>query len=86
MENYIGEQLLLLLAAALLGAVLGLAYDLLWAVRRRFSHLLGVCDALFCLCVAAGLVGFFVQASDGELRLYLLLGALAGWCLRRVTG
>ena len=48
MENYVSEQLLLFCGAALLGLVLGLAYDLLGAVRRRFPHLLVLCDVLFC--------------------------------------
>ena len=69
MENYVSEQLLLFCGAALLGAVLGLAYDLLGAVRRRFERMLVLCDVLFCLCVAVGLIGYTLQAVDGELRL-----------------
>ena len=54
MEIYIAEQVRLLCGAAALGAALGLAYDLLRAVRRRIPALLVPCDLLFCAAVAAG--------------------------------
>ena len=60
MEIYISQQLALFSGAALLGAVLGLAYDLLRSVRRRWQRLLAVCDVLFCLAVAAGSIGYAV--------------------------
>ena len=64
--------------AALLGAVLGLAYDLLRSVRRRWQRLLAVCDVLFCLAVAAGSIGYTLRAAGGELRLYLAVGMVLG--------
>ena len=73
MEIYIAEQVRLLCGAAALGAALGLAYDLLRAVRRRIPALLIPCDLLFCAAVAAGVIGYALAAGDGELRLYLLL-------------
>ena len=78
MEIYIAEQVRLLCGAAALGAALGLAYDLLRAVRRRIPALLIPCDLLFCAAVAAGVIGYALAAGDGELRLYLLLGTLLG--------
>ena len=78
MENYISEQLVLFIGAALLGMLFGLAYDLLRAVRRRFQKLLILCDVLFCLCVAAGLIGYTMKAVEGELRIYLVLSTVLG--------
>ncbi len=75
MGNYVSEQLALFLRSALLGGVLGLVYDLLRAVRRLGGGVLGgVLDALYCLLSAAA-VFFFVMAGDGELRIFILLGA-----------
>ena len=82
MEIYISQQLALFSGAALLGAVLGLAYDLLRSVRRRWQRLLAVCDVLFCLAVAAGSIGYTLRAAGGELRLYLAVGmVLGGGCI-----
>lgn len=78
MEIYISQQLALFPGAALLGAVLGLAYDLLRSVRRRWQRLLAVCDVLFCLAVAAGSIGYTLRAAGGELRLYLAVGMVLG--------
>ena len=78
MEIYISQQLALFSGAALLGAVLGLAYDLLRSVRRRWQRLLAVCDVLFCLAVAAGSIGYTLRAAGGELRLYLAVGMVLG--------
>ena len=74
MEIYIAEQVRLLCGAAALGAALGLAYDLLRAVRRRIPALLVPCDLLFCPAVAAGVIGG-VSPLGGT---GLLLGTLAG--------
>ena len=78
MEVLISTQLLLFLGAALLGAVLGLAYDLLRAVRRRIPRLLLLCDLAFCLAVAVGMIGYAMRLAQGELRLYLVLGTFLG--------
>ena len=78
MENHISQQLFLFLGALLLGAVFGLAYDLLRAVHRKFSRALVVCDLLFCAVVAAGLIGYTMHSAGGELRLYLALGSVLG--------
>ena len=90
MEIYISQQLALFSGAALLGAVLGLAYDLLRSVRRRWQRLLAVCDVLFCLAVAAGSIGYTLRAAGGELRLYLAVGMVLGaglyFCLLYTSG
>lgn len=85
MGNYVSEQLIVFLRSIALGAVLGVVYDLLGALRRLGGRLWGgVLDAVFCLA-AAGSVFLFVMAGDGEMRMFIALGVLGGavlfWCL-----
>lgn len=83
MGNYVSEQLLLFLRSIALGAVLGLVYDLLSALRSLGRRLWGgVLDALFCLTAACS-VFLFVMAGDGELRIFIALGILGGAVLFR---
>lgn len=83
MGNYVSEQLLLFLRSIALGAVLGLVYDLLSALRSLGGRLWGgVLDALFCLTAACS-VFLFVMAGDGELRIFIALGILGGAVLFR---
>ena len=78
MGNIISEQLLLFLRSVLLGGVLGLIYDLLRPLRRLGDPLWGgLLDALYAFAAVSG-VFFFVMAGDGELRVFILLGALGG--------
>jgi hypothetical protein len=77
MGNYVSEQLALFLQSIALGAVLGLIYDLLSALRSLGGRLWGgVLDALFCLAAACA-VFLFVMAGDGELRIFIALGIVA---------
>ena len=74
----IPDQLAQFFLSILLGAVLGLLYDLLRAVRLRGGRGLGhLLDAAYCL-TAAGSVALFVLSGDGELRLFELAGTLGG--------
>ena len=83
MGNYVSEQLAVFLRAILLGAALGLVYDLLSALRRLGGKLWGgVLDALFCLASACS-VFLFVMAGDGELRIFIALGIGGGAVLFR---
>lgn len=83
MGNYVSEQLAVFLRAIALGAVLGLLYDLLGTLRRLGGRLWGgVLDAAFCL-TAASSVFLFVMAGDGEMRLFIALGAAGGAVLFR---
>ncbi len=78
MGNYLSEQLLMFLRSILLGSTLGLVYDLLRALRRLGGKLWGgVLDALFCLLAVSSLF-FFAMAGDGELRIFVVAGALGG--------
>lgn len=81
MGNIISEQLMLFLRSVLLGGVLGLLYDLLRPFRRLGGRLWGgLLDALYGLTAISG-VFFFVMAGDGELRVFILMGALGGGVL-----
>lgn len=78
MGNYVPEQLATFLRAILLGASLGLVYDLLRVLRRLGGRIWGgILDALYCVAASASLF-FFVMAGDGELRLFILAGAAGG--------
>ena len=61
-----------------LGGALGLVYDLLRALRKLGGGAWGaLLDVLYCLLTACALF-FFVLAGEGELRIFVLLGALGG--------
>ena len=79
--NYISEQLAMFLRAILLGGTLGLIYDLLRTLRRLGGRVWGgVLDGFFCVLAVSGLF-LFTMAGDGELRLFVLMGALGGGVL-----
>lgn len=77
----ISQQLTFFLQAAVLGAALGLVYDLLRVLRTLGGRLWGdLLDVFFCLAAAASLF-FFVMAGDGEMRIFVVLGAGGGMLL-----
>lgn len=76
MENYVPQQLITFAQSALLGAVGGVVYDLLRALRlrRRRSHLLThALDAVYVAAVLLAVFLFTLRRGEGELRLYMLL-------------
>lgn len=76
--NVVSQQLAMFLRSIALGAALGLTYDLLGALRALGGKVWGaLLDALYCL-LAAGALFFFVLAGSGELRIFILAGALGG--------
>lgn len=78
MGNYISEQLTLFLRSIALGLSLGLVYDLLRIARGMCGRVLGgALDALYCVGAAAALA-LFVLAGDGELRIFVVIGAVGG--------
>lgn len=78
MGNEIPEQLAMFLRSVVLGGGLGLLYDLARCLRRLGGGLWrGLLDVAVSLTAAAALF-FFVMAGSGELRLFILLGALLG--------
>ena len=81
MGHQISDQLALFLRAVALGASLGLVYDLFRTLRTLGGKLWGgILDVLFCLMAAASLF-LFVMAGDGEMRIFVVLGAAGGMLL-----
>lgn len=81
MGHPISQQLVLFLQAAALGGVLGLVYDLFRTLRTLGGKIWGgLLDVLFCLTASASLF-FFVMAGDGEMRIFIVLGAAGGMLL-----
>ena len=81
MGNEIPEQLAMFLRSVALGGVLGLVYDLTRCLRRLGGPLWrGLLDVAVSLTAAASLF-FFIMAGSGELRLFILIGALGGGVL-----
>lgn len=81
MENHVPQQLLTLADALLLGAVGAWLYDLLRAVRlrrRRDRALTHLADGLYMALTLLALLAFALHVGDGELRLYMLMGAGLG--------
>ena len=78
MEIQITEQLRSFLLAILLGMAVGVVYDLMRAVRLRHPRLTAVLDLGCCLFAAGGLFLFLMRQTDGQLRGYILLGAVGG--------
>lgn len=78
MGNYISEQLAMFLRAILLGGSLGLVYDLFGAVRSLGGRIWGgLLDVLYCALAVSSLF-LFVMAGGGEMRIFVLAGALGG--------
>ena len=83
MENYISDQLVSFLRAVLVGLTGGAAYDLLRAVRLRgrstrlVTHLL---DVVYVLSVLLVVLLFALRQGQGELRLYMLVAMVLGFC------
>ena len=84
MELPIALQTVQFLLSALLGAGLGLWYDLLRSVRRRWG-LTALLDSLFGLTVAVALLLFALTAGRGEFRLFFFGGIFCGAALYFLT-
>jgi cell division protein FtsL len=76
--NVVPEQLQLFLQSILLGLGLGLGYDLTRPWRALGGKLWGTVLDIFTSFAAVAAIVFFVMAGDGELRLFILLGAFGG--------
>lgn len=75
------EQLHLVLQSVLLGAGIGLFYDVLRAFRRQFAFgcvVTAVCDALFWLVLLGALFEFNLLFAPGQNRYFILAGAAGG--------
>lgn len=72
------QQLLSFGLSVLLGLAAGVLYDLLRPFRLRFPRVTGLLDGAYCLTVSGAAFLFLLRRSDGELRGFLLLGAVGG--------
>lgn len=83
-----GLQMLFCLRFAGLGAVLGVFYDLLRAIRTHFRLKrwgTGLLDVLFSIVGTACFLLLMLCGTDGRLRFYLPLGLIIGFFLYRET-
>lgn len=81
MENFVAAQLKELLLSAALGAAAALFYDLLRGARlldRRDKLLTHLLDGLFSAAVLLAALFLALRLGQGQLRLFMLLGALCG--------
>ena len=67
--------------AILLGMAAALLYDLLRAFRLRLPRLTSALDILYCMAAGLAVFLFMLRRAQGQLRLYLLLGAVGGGVL-----
>lgn len=80
MENYVAAQLTTLGWSVLLGVLCALVYDLLRTVRLRrgSAWLMHTLDAVYAAAALLVVILMALQRGEGELRLYMLLGAALG--------
>ena len=81
MAPALSQPLLLFCQAILLGMAAALLYDLLRAFRLRLPRLTSALDILYCMAAGLAVFLFMLRRAQGQLRLYLLLGAVGGGCL-----
>lgn len=86
MKTELWEQLAALLFSLLLGALVGLLYDLLRPPRHRTGPAVGaLLDLLFCLLAGTGAFFYAMSAGNGRLGLWDLTGMLLGFLLYMYT-
>ena len=78
MAPALSQPLLLFCQAILLGMAAALLYDLLRAFRLRLPRLTSALDILYCMAAGLAVFLFMLRRAQGQLRLYLLLGAVGG--------
>ena len=81
MAPALSQPLLLFCQAILLGMAAALLYDLLRAFRLRLPRLTSALDILYCMAAGLAVFLFMLRRAQGQLRLYLLLGAGGGGVL-----
>lgn len=82
------EETLLFLYSCLLGAALGLLFDVLRAVRLVLPHktFAAALEDVFFLLFWAGCIAAFTSAfAKGDLRFYYIFGSILGFLLYRFT-
>jgi len=81
MRNFVDQQLGIFLQSILLGLAIGVAHDLLRPFRLRLPRFAWVLDAVYCLWAAAALFLFALNRTQGQLRIFALVGTLGGTVL-----
>ena len=76
MGSPVSVQLLAFGQSILLGLSAGVLYDVLRPFRLRCPRITTLLDGAYCLTVGAVSFLFFLRRADGELRGFLVLGAL----------
>lgn len=74
----LSQQLTAFLLSWVLGALLGVVFDLLRVLYPRSGWVRSLLDGVFCLFAGACIVAFMLQPGDGELRVYMLAGIAGG--------
>ncbi|WP_409969720.1 spore cortex biosynthesis protein YabQ [Bengtsoniella intestinalis] len=85
MEIYITEQARVFVLSVLLGIAIGGLYDMAGAVRGHWPRLTPMVDVTFGLSALGAVFLFILRQSQGQLRLFVLLGILGG-CVLFFTG
>ena len=78
MGSPVSVQLLAFGQSILLGLSAGVLYDVLRPFRLRCPRITTLLDGAYCLTVGAVSFLFLLRRADGELRGFLVLGALGG--------
>jgi len=74
----VNRQLLVFGQSILLGLSAGVLYDLLRPFRVRAPRFTGALDWCYCLTVGGAMFLFLVRRAEGQLRGFVVLGALGG--------
>ncbi|WP_052446666.1 spore cortex biosynthesis protein YabQ [Candidatus Soleaferrea massiliensis] len=88
LELQVSAQTLLFLQSCLLGAVLGVIYDVFRILRISFKNgsiLIFLEDALFFIICAVLTFCFMLMSNDGQIRFFILLGEVIGFILYYFT-
>ncbi|MCL2578830.1 MAG: spore cortex biosynthesis protein YabQ [Oscillospiraceae bacterium] len=84
MGIYLAEQTMLFFQSILLGALFGIAYDALRITRIAIPTarwVVSVEDVLYFLLCAVSAFFFIMRTNDGQVRLFVLIGATVGMLL-----
>ena len=84
MEIYLAEQVWVFFHSLLLGALLGILYDVFRITRLAFvipSLLVLLEDLAFFLLSSILLFNYLLQFSHGQIRYFILAGVVLGWIL-----
>ncbi len=84
----VNEEMRLFGYSCLLGAALGLFYDVFRTLRMLFRHntvLIAIEDIVFFAAYAIAITAFASAAARGEMRFYYVIGSVSGFILYLLT-